>query len=81
MTSPAVRPRWKKKRWAAALGLWLAVAYPLSAGPAYRAAQLRWVPWPVFHVVYEVPTKFVVDRLPEDVGGLWWYYVGWWSIF
>ena len=37
------RPWWKKKRWAAALALWLAVAYPVSEGPYEYARVRRWI--------------------------------------
>lgn len=40
MTSPSQRTFWKRKRWIAAAVLWLAVAYPVSEGPA-RYAEYR----------------------------------------
>src|SRR5690606_14751489 len=44
MTEPR-NPWWKRKRWIAALALWLAlpVLYPFSAGPAEYAVQRGWV--------------------------------------
>ena len=44
MTSPSVRPWWRKKRWRVALALWLAVAYPLSVGPISYAEGRGWMP-------------------------------------
>ena len=50
-----VCPRWRKKRWAAVIVLWLVVAYPLSLGPAIYLNARGWVPAavvPVLEVVY-----------------------------
>ena len=44
MASQPRRPFWKKKRCWAALALWLALAYPLSVGPANYAAARGWLP-------------------------------------
>jgi hypothetical protein len=44
VTAPAARSWWRKKRWWAAVALWLIVAYPLSVGPANYAAARGWVP-------------------------------------
>ena len=44
MTFPSDRPWWRKKRWAAALAVWMALAYPLSVGPFDYAANRRWLP-------------------------------------
>ena len=63
----ARRPWWKKKRWAAALVLWLLVAYPLSVGPAGYANARGWLRPPVIAVlegVYEPLDRFVMADLP-----------------
>jgi hypothetical protein len=39
----ARRPWWRKKRWAAALALWLPLLYAASAGPVSYAVGRAWV--------------------------------------
>jgi hypothetical protein len=40
--------RWcRKKRWWAALVLWLLLAYPLGLGPAWYAGVRGWISWNV----------------------------------
>lgn len=45
MDVPPRKPWWKRKRWIAAIALWLAlpVLYPFSVGPAEYAVQRGWV--------------------------------------
>lgn len=38
------KPRWKRKRWIVMVLLWLAIAYPLSLGPAFYALGRQWLP-------------------------------------
>lgn len=53
MTAPAGRPRWRKKRWAAAGLLWLAmpVAYVAGYRAAMRPRTVVWTSWPAKVVV------------------------------
>lgn len=50
--STARLPWWKKKRWGAALALWLAVAYPLSLGPIAYMVGRGWLPVAQIQGVY-----------------------------
>ena len=57
-TEKPKRKWWRKKRWRAALLLWLAVGYPASLGPASYAYARGWLAretayapfWPLAHV-------------------------------
>lgn len=74
--SLATRPWWKKKRWLAALVLWVAVAYPLSAGPAAYCAARGWCPMGLANAAY-APLALAVRPSPglrrtfEDYGRWW----------
>ena len=59
MTAPPPSlPWWKSKRtWAAALALWLLVAYPLTTGPMQYAALRDWVPVDVYYIYCWVPMR------------------------
>ena len=76
MTSPSVRPWWKKKRSAAALALWLAVAYPLSVGPALYAAIRGWVPFGVYDA-YARPALLGLHNPAGRAVGFWDSYEWW----
>ena len=52
MTGEPRRPRWRRKRWAAALLLWLAAAYPLSLWPVAYAVSRGWLPVARLKAVY-----------------------------
>jgi hypothetical protein len=67
------RPWWKKKRWAAALVLWLLVAYPLSAGPAVYAVARWWLPGQAL-AVYSPIFALVSLKESQSFGN----YLGWW---
>lgn len=89
MTAPARRPWWKRKRWWAAIVLWLLlpVLYALSTGPAlyviyaYCRTNERgqhWYDW--YEAVYG-PAERAVFAWPvmEEIGGeyqLWWIGLG-----
>ena len=45
MTTSTRRPSWKKKRWIAALALWLLIAYPASFIPAAYCLGRGWLPF------------------------------------
>ncbi len=75
MTAPARRPRWKKKRYAAAIALLLALGYPVSEGPAEYAWYRGWMPYTpgplgVFERVYAVAYR-PLDAVERWVPGLW----------
>lgn len=77
MTDPARRPWWKKKRWVAALAVWLVVMYPLGAGP-FRYALIRgWLP-DVLHGAVVQPMA-LLSRLPI-IGPAIDDYDSWWII-
>jgi hypothetical protein len=70
------RPWWKRKRWAAALLLWLVAAYPLSAGPACYAEWAGWLREPLADAFRPV------QHAPEDTaaGRCWNAYIDWWRV-
>lgn len=67
---------WRKKRWAAALALWLAlpILYPLSAGPAFYAVVRGWTDRTTFNAAYR-PVHLL---LPESVAPAYADYLIWW---
>lgn len=78
MTDPTSRPWWKKRRWAAATALWLAVTYPLSFGPIGYCHVRGWLPVPVsaLQTVY-APLIPLLPANPED--SIWGRYAHWWD--
>lgn len=46
------RPWWKKKRWRAALSLWLAIAYPATMFPAAYCTGRGWISGETYKAVY-----------------------------
>lgn len=75
MSQPLVRPWWRKKRWIAAILLWLVITYPTSVGPAAYLLRLGILPFPTFEIIYRP-----LFKLPEST---WqavyldrWF--GWW---
>jgi hypothetical protein len=76
------RKWWKKKRWAVVLLLLLAVAYPLSSGPAVYAKARGWLPRrsPVVEAVW-MPLARTLDHAglyPAYIGWCaWWARLGW----
>jgi hypothetical protein len=78
---PARRSWWRKKRWAAALLLWLIlipVLYVLSMGPAVYLFCNGWIGKEAYEA-YATPTFHVVRRVPDDVGLAFGRYIGWWA--
>ena len=67
MTAPSVRPRWKKKRWAAALAAWLIIAYPLSLWPIAYAVGRGWLTTAGPNAVY-APLLLAADALRPHPG-------------
>lgn len=75
MTEPC-RPRWKKKRWwAAALAVWLFVAYPLSVGPVAYVMERGWITQATAEA-YARPIE-AADDAAETVGDAYQAYVNW----
>ena len=70
------RPWWKKKRWVTALALWVAVAYPLSAGPATYCQVRGWFPWELNNAAY-APLALAV-RTSSGLTRTLKSYVEWW---
>ncbi len=76
MISPAPRrPFWKRKRWIAALALWLLVAYPLSVGPIAYAMERGWISQATAEA-YAHPIE-IADDAAEAVGDAYQAYVNW----
>jgi hypothetical protein len=44
MAEPQRSPWWKRKRWIAAIVVWLVITYPLSIWPAAYAVERGWLP-------------------------------------
>ncbi len=62
------RPWWKRKQTWAALVVWLAVGYPLSAGPAAYCLGQGWIVYPVYRTAYAplIDTERAVWPWPPD---------------
>ena len=65
MTEP--KPWWKRKRWIAALVLWLVIAYPLSLWPVAYLVGRGWLPVTPVKAAY-APVSFVADALRPHPG-------------
>jgi len=80
VTSPARRPWYRKKRWAAAVAAWLVLIYPLSLGPAKYLLFRDFTPAlpfaSIFRAVY-APLEALVrgTRLEPELDR----YEGWWA--
>lgn len=61
------RPWWRKKRYAAALALWLIAAYPLSLWPIAYLVGRGWLPVTIVKAVY-APITIVADALRPHPG-------------
>ena len=73
MTAPARRPWYRKKRWIAALAVWLLIAYPVSEGPVRYAEYRGWNP--------DMAVYRPLDAAERWVPGLWtfrWQWKGYW---
>lgn len=76
------RPWYRRKRWWAAGLLWLAIAYPLSAGPAGYAVGRLWLDVDLVSALYRpvLPDEILYEGGgPRHVLGryyLRWFYAG-----
>lgn len=71
---------WRKKRWTAALLLWLAAAYPLSFGPLGYLHHRGWAPARYWIFLYR-PLDYVFPlKLSQAIGYYdycrWWFELG-----
>ena len=69
-------PFWKKKRWWAALLLWLLILYPLSSGPLTYAAARGLLPGSIVRAA--VLPLHLACRLSPAVNDLFGLYTPWW---
>lgn len=67
MTEMSRRPWWKKKLWAVALALWLAVAYPLSLWPVAYMVGRGWLTVAAVKTAY-APVLIAADALRPHPG-------------
>ena len=67
MTEPVQTPWWKRKRWIAAMVVWLIVAYPLSIWPAGYLVGRGWLPVAQANVAY-APVIALADELRPHPG-------------
>ncbi len=69
------RTWWKKKRWAAVLLLWLAVAYPFAVGPVRYALGRHWISYRFYSImVAPIRNTFIPNSLRQRHAGyrIWW---------
>ncbi len=77
----ARRPWWKKKRWVAAMALWVVVAYLLSVGPARYALARGWISGAASDI-YMRPAIDSMDATEDSVDAVedaYEAYLGWWE--
>ena len=80
MSVSARRAWWKRRRWVAAIVLWLLVAHPLSIGPLSYSDTRGWIPgWdegPA--VIFAAPPGVIVfcDLPPREA---FLAYLDWWD--
>lgn len=88
MTSPSASPPhrrwWTKKRWLAAIALWMLIAYPSSVGPAHYAVGRGWLPlWflKVYSPLVWLQPDYSFDGYDGSLAQLFdTYNARWWSL-
>jgi hypothetical protein len=67
MTDPPRKLFWKRKRWIAAVVVWLVVVYPLSVWPVAYAVGRGWLPITFVQAFY-APVLYGADALRPHPG-------------
>ena len=73
-----IRPWWKKKRWRAAILLWVAlpILYVAASGPVLYCTYRQWIPRSVFNAAYRPLARSTLHYGPASDAlidyGFWW---------
>ena len=78
MPPTALYPRWKRKRYLAALLLFPLVVYPLSLGPLCYAATRGWLAGGPYYAPYR-PIFWLAESGPEPLATWTLNYLTWWQ--
>ncbi len=76
MTEIRTKPFWKRKRWIAAIGVWLIIVFLLLGGPSQYACRRGWLSGENVRIVY-LPGWTPILDVPV-LGSAYLAYCDWW---